>query len=171
VSGFLRFVGLLNAAVWCGSAISLAFCLPALFSPQLKHLLTDAGVGFAAESILSRYFILQYWCGAIALAHLFAEWLYFGKPLLRLNLILIATVLFLGLVGGLGIQPKMRAWHVAKYFGRTPAQQLQAAKSFAAWHAASEVANLIVIGELIIYLWRISDEQKARFVRFNKIRN
>ena len=61
MTGFLRFVGMLNAAVWCGSAIFLAIGLPALFSPELKRLLSPAGVGFAAESIVARYFILQYW--------------------------------------------------------------------------------------------------------------
>ncbi len=70
--GFLRFLGILNAAVWCGSAIFLVVGLPALFSPDLKKLLTDPGVGFAAEAIVGRFFKVQYCCGAIALAHLWS---------------------------------------------------------------------------------------------------
>ena len=145
--------------------------LPAIFSPELKRLLTAAGVGFAAESLVARYFILQYCCGGIALAHLLAEWLYFGKSMWRLNLGLIVVILCLGLAGGLLAQPKMRSLHVIKYFGRTTEQQTQAAREFAAWHTASEAANLLVIGGLICYLWRVSTEQEApRFVSFSKIR-
>jgi hypothetical protein len=163
-------VGILNAAVWLGSAVFMAIGLPALFSPELKRLLTAAGVGFAAESIVARFFILQYWCGGIALAHLLAEWFYCGRPLLRLNLFLLAIVLSLGLAGGLWAQPKMRAWHFAKYFGRTVEQQTHAARSFAIWHGASEAANLVVIGGLVCYLWRVSREkEQPRFVDFSKM--
>ena len=164
-------MGLLNAAVWCGSAIFLVIGLPALFSPELKRLLTAAGVGFAAESIMARYFIVQYWCGGIALAHLLAEWLYCGRPLWRLNLGLLVVILSLSLAGGMVAQPKMRALHVTKYFGRTSEQQMQAAKAFAAWHAASEAANLLAIGCLVCYLWQVSREQEPpRLLSFSKIR-
>jgi hypothetical protein len=164
-------VGLLNAAVWCGSAIFLVIGLPALFSPELKRLLTAAGVGFAAESIVARYFIVQYWCGGIALAHLLAEWLYCGRPLWRLNLGLLVVILSLALAGGLWAQPKMRDLHRTKYFGRTSEQQLQAGKAFAAWHTASEAANLLVIGGLVWYLWLAGREQEPpRLLSFSKIR-
>jgi hypothetical protein len=164
-------VGLLNAAVWCGSAIFLVIGLPALFSPELKRLLTAAGVGFAAESIMARYFIVQYWCGGIALAHLLAEWLYCGRPLWRLNLGLLVVILSLALAGGLWAQPKMRDLHRTKYFGRTSEQQLQAGKAFAAWHTASEAANLLVIGGLVWYLWLAGREQEPpRLLSFSKIR-
>jgi hypothetical protein len=65
----------------------------------------------------------------------------------------------------------MRDLHRARYFGATREQQLQAAKAFAAWHTASEAANLLVIGGLVWYLWRVSREQEPpRFVSFSKIR-
>jgi len=164
-------VGLLNAAVWCGSAIFLVVGLPALFSPELKRLLTPAGVGFAAQAIVARYFVLQYWCGGIALVHLLAEWLYCGRPLWRLNLGLLVVILSLGLAGGVWAQPKMRALHITHYFGRTTEQQMQAAKAFATWHAASEAANLLVIGGLVWYLWLVSREQEPpRLLSFSKIR-
>ena len=77
----------------------------------------------------------------------------------------------IGVAGGLWAQPKMRALHVTKYFGRTSEQQMQAGREFAAWHTASEAANLLVIGGLVWYLWRVSREQEQpRFVSFSKIR-
>ena len=164
-------MGVINAAVWCGSAIFMVIALPALFSPELKRLLTAPGVGFAAEAVVGRFFIVQYWCGGIALAHLLVEWFYYGRPLWRLNLGLLVVVLSLGLAGGLWAQPKMRALHFTKYFGKTAEQQTQAAKSFAAWHGASETANLLVMGCLVWYLWRVSREKEPqRFVSFSKIR-
>jgi hypothetical protein len=162
---------MLNAAVWCGSSIFMAIGLPGLFTPELKRLLSPAGVGFAAESIVARYFILQYWCGGIALAHLLAEWFYCGRPLRRLNLGVLVAVISLGLAGGLWVQPKMRALHVNEYFGGTSEQQAQAAKTFAAWHRASEAANVLVIAGLVWYLWRVNREQEPdRFVSFSKMR-
>ena len=111
-------MGVLNAAVWCGSAIFLTIGLPAIFSPELKKLLTLPGVGFAAEAVVARFFLVQYWCGAIALAHLLAEWFYCGRPVRRLNMALVLGLLAIALAGGLWVQPKMNALHEVKYFGR-----------------------------------------------------
>jgi Domain of unknown function (DUF4149) len=171
VTEVLRFVGILNAAIWCGSAIFLTIGLPAVFSPEMKKLLTPAGVGFAAEALVARFFLVQYCCGVIALLHLWAEWLYAGRPVRRLNLTLVLAMLAVALAGGLWLQPKMRDWHAAKYFGKTAQIQTQAGQSFALWHGASESANLLVIAGLIIYLWRVSlPSAGPRFGSLGKIR-
>lgn len=171
MTAILRFVGILNAAVWCGSAIFLIVGLPAIFSPELKRLLTDPGVGFAAQAVVARFFILQYCCGVIALAHLAAEWLYAGRSPARWQVAMILFLLGLALAGGLWAQPKMRVLHHDKYFASTAARQAQAGREFAAWHGASEAANILVIGGLILYLWGASaPSEHPRFVGFNKIR-
>jgi hypothetical protein len=149
-------VGILNAAVWCGSAIFLVVGLPAIFSPGLKQLLTPPGVGFAAEAIVARFFLVQYWCGAIGLAHLAAESLYAGRPARSLNMGLLMGLLAVALAGGLWVQPKMQLLHKVHYFGQTAQQRDEAGKTFALWHAGSESANLLVICGLIVYLWRVS---------------
>jgi hypothetical protein len=171
VIGLLRFVGVLNAAVWCGSAIFLTLGLPALFSPELKKLLTPAGVGFAAEAVFERFFLVQYCCGAIALAHLAAEWIYCGRPVRRLSLGLVLGLLALALAGGLWAQPKMRTLHEIKYFGKTLPQQTEAAREFALWHGASQAINLFVVTGLVFYLWRVSaPPEGSRFGGSGKIR-
>ena len=170
VTGVLRFVGILNAAVWCGSAVFLTIGLPAIFSPELKKLLTVPGAGFAAEALMARFFVLQYWCGAIAVAHLLAEWLYFGRPR-RWSLLLVSAMLAVVLAGGLWLQPKMHNWHKIKYFGATAQAQAQAAKSFALWHGASETLNLLLIAGLVVHLWRVCrPPDSPRFGSFTKIR-
>jgi len=164
-------VGILNAAVWCGSAVFLAVALPAIFSPELKDYVPAERIGFVAEAVVARYFLLQYWCGAIALAHLLGEWLYCGRPARRFNLTLVLAMLSVALAGGLWAQPKMNKLHVVKYFGKVPEQRAQAGKSFGHWHAASESANLLVMGGLILYLWRVSvAPESPRFGGFSKIR-
>jgi hypothetical protein len=164
-------VGILNAAVWCGSSVFLAIGLPAVFSPEMKKLLTAPGTGFAAEAVMGRFFALQYWCGAMALVHLLAEWLYSGRPARRLNVALALGMLAVALAGGLWAQPKMRELHALKYFGKTAEQQTQAGRSFALWHAAAQSANLLIIGGSILYLWCVSGPPETpRFGNFNKIR-
>lgn len=149
----------------------MALGMPALFTPQLKRLLTDAGVGFAAESVVARFFVVQYWCAGIALAQMVAEWFYNGRRLWRLNFGLALCVLALDLAGGLWAQPKMVLLHKLKYFGHTLEQQEQAARTFAAWHTTSEAVNLLVIIGLIWFLWRVSTEpEPERFVSFSKMR-
>lgn len=149
-------MGILNAAVWCGSAIFLVAGLPAVFSSELKRLLTVPGVGFAAEAIVARFFVVQYCCGAIGLAHLAAEWLYAGRPARSLNLGLVTGLLAVALAGGLWVQPKMEHLHKLHYFGPTAEQRERAGRTFALWHGAMESVNLLVIGGLIVYLWRVS---------------
>jgi hypothetical protein len=164
-------VGILNAAVWCGSAIFLAVGLPSVFSSELKQLLTVPGVGFAAEAIVARFFVVQYWCGAIGLAHLAAEWLYAGRPARSLNLGLVTGLLALALAGGLWVQPKMQQLHKVHYFGQTAEQRDRAGKTFALWHGAWESVNLLVIGGLIVYLWQVSGPtDHPRSGNFTKIR-
>jgi hypothetical protein len=171
VTALLRFVGILNAAVWCGSAIFLTIGLPAVFSPGLKTLLTAPGVGFAAEAVVARFFMLQYWCGAIALAHLLAEWIYCGRPVRRLNLALVLGLLALALAGGLWAQPKMRTLHQIKYFGKKRSLQAQAAEGLRALARGLGIGQFAGHGGLILYLWRVSGPpERPRFGGFSKIR-
>jgi len=173
VISFLRFVGILNASIWCGATIFLFIGLPAVFSPEMKKVLTEPYVGFPAEAILARYFILNYCCCGIALAHLLAEWLYLGRSVQRFTLWLLLSLTILGLVGGLGVQPKLVQLHRTKYFfGPTIAAKTQASKSFKIWHIASECANLLVAGGLIVYLWKVtSSAGNSRFAGLNKTRS
>jgi hypothetical protein len=172
VTAFLRLVGILNAATWFGSAVFLTIALPAMFSEEMTRRLTAPGVGFAAEAMVARFFEVQICCGAIALAHLAAEWLYAGRPPQRLKVGLAMGLLGVALAGGLWAQPKMQKLHKEKYYGRTVEQQTQAARAFAVWHGASETVNMLVIGGLILYLWSVSGpSEHARYSSFGKIRS
>jgi len=170
MNGFLRFVALLNAAVWCGSSVFLVVGLPGLFSPELERLLTKPYVGFAAEAVLGRYFILYYCCGAVALLCLAANRIYSGKGS-RLDFGLAGSLMGVGMLSGLWLQPRMHAWHYLKYWGGTPEIQERAGRLFGAWHGISQCVNLLVIAGLIVYLWRTSrPAETQRFGGLGKMR-
>ena len=160
--GFLRFVGVANAAVWFGASIFFTLSVgPAVFSSAMKEILgSEAFPGYSgriAILFVDRYFVLQQICGTIALVHLVAEWLYMGKPLQRLTLWLLIGISVLGLVGAHSLQPKLRRLHRTMYaFGSTPAQIEQARHSFKFWHASSQALNLVIISGVAVYLWRVT---------------
>ena len=168
----LRFASILNASIWCGAAVFVIIGLPAIFSPEVRHYLTGGYVGIPAQAILARFFILQYWCAGIAITHLLAERLYYGRATQKSTLWLLVGMACLALLGGLVLQPKLKELHRTKYWGPTVEQRAQAAKWFPLFHGVSESANILVAGGLIVYLWRVTKStESSRFVGFNKIRS
>ena len=171
MAAFLRYLGILNAALWLGAAVFLIISLPAVFSDELKKAIGPGGpvvVGWAAQRIMARFFILQYCCGAVGLAHLTLEWLYCGKSLFQRNLGILAVLMGLALAGGLWMQPKLKDLHTVMYYGASRAAQEEAGRAFRAWHGVSECGNLVAIGGLLIYLWRVSRSgEHARFGSLN----
>ena len=145
---------------------------PAVFTPEMKRL-GDSWTGFIAFHLFDRYFALQYWCGAVAIAHLLAEWVYLGKPLYRLSLGLALGVFCLGLVGGLVVQPRLKQLHAIKYApAESETRKAKAAGSLRIWHRMSEVAGLFVIGGLGWYLWRMGNPPNApRYTASSKFRS
>ena len=166
VTGFLRFVGTANAAVWFGAAVFFTLAAgPAIFSSDVQKLFGDTWFRFyaggVALAVLKRYFILQYVCGIIALLHLWAEWLYLGRKASRVTLSLAVVLLALALFGGFGLMPKMRALRQTIY-GTAPVEQKEVAKrAFGAWHGISQTANLFIIIGLAVYLARVTRPPEA----------
>lgn len=171
--GFLRFFGLLNAAIWLGGAVSFTLALgPAFFSNEMKVILPPPYNGAAAQIVIHRYFILLNCCGAIALLHLFLEKLYLGKAVERFTLAVLLVVIAFSLAGGFWLQPKLRNLHSQKYNMRLSAEpRAEADRSFKLWHGVSQTMNLFVIGGLLVYLWRVSNPPNAtRFTSATKFR-
>lgn len=171
VIGFLRFIGIFNAAIWLGGAVFFTFGAGQVpFSSAMKALLTEANYpyfsGAIAQLLIARYFALHLICGAIALAHLSAEWLYLGRPARRSTVGLLVALFCFGLIGAMWLQPKMKELHARKYAPNLSVEiQDRAAKSFRIWHATSQVLNLFVLGGLCVYVWRANNPpDPTRFV-------
>jgi hypothetical protein len=156
----LRFVGILNAAVWLGAAVFMTAAVgPLFFSETLLRLLGRPHAGAVVILIFERYFLLQYLCALIALAHGIIEWLKTGRPFSKFRMGLLAVILALVLVGGMGIQPRLKELHRTMHsFGTrpTPAQVEQARQSFGPWHGFSQVLNALSGIGLLIYFWQMA---------------
>src|SRR6266545_3336522 len=115
----LRFIGVLNAAVWLGAAFFFTFAVgPALLSDEAKKVFPGSSPfwpGVMLQFVIGRYFYVQQICGVIALVHLVAEWFYLGRPLQRLNVVILGGLLLFGFVGGFWIQPKLHELHLVTY--------------------------------------------------------
>jgi hypothetical protein len=171
VIGFLRFVGILNAAVWFGAAIFFTFGAGlAPFSQAMKDLLGANNYpyfsGAIAQILIARYFHFQLVCASIAVLHLLAEWLYLGKYPQKLQVGLLIVLSSAALVGGYWLQPRLKALHLAKYGVNTRPEIREAAtRSFKAWHGVSLVINVLTVGGLAVYLWRAANPlDTTRFV-------
>ena len=169
--GFLRFVGILNAAVWFGGAIFFTFATaPAVFSDEMRALLEAKNYpyfsGAIAQIMISRYFKMQLICGMIALLHLLAERLYLGKTPEGRSLWLLTGLLTIVLVGGFWLQPKLKELHTIRYKATTSPEVRDAARSsFQTWHGVSMTFNLIMIAGLGFYLWRVANPpESTRFL-------
>jgi hypothetical protein len=159
VIGFLRFVGLVNAAVWFGATIFFVVTVPPAFSSStMEQLLTGGGVREAVEQVLwSRFFIVHHVCGAIALVHLLAEWLYTSKTLERLLLGLVLGIFSVGLISGLWLQPRVEKLNYTRHFAPALEQKGAADRSFRFWKGALQALNLGMAAGLLVYFWRLSN--------------
>lgn len=168
---------MVNAAVWLGAAVFFTFAGgPAVFSDDMKTLLGPNNYpyfsGAIAQVLIARYFKLQLVCGAIAVVHLFAEWLYLGRPLRRFGSYLLVLLVAFSLAGSIWMQPKMRSLHHAKYTAATAQDREAAASALRVWHGAAQGVNLLLLAGLVVYLWRVAHpEEITRFVPAVKLRS
>ena len=163
----------MNAAVWFGGSLFFTVGVaPAFFTPEMTRIVYAPFNGLVAQLVLDRFFALHYWCGGIAVVHLLAEWVYLGRPMPRFTVYLLAGILGIQLLGGLVLAPKLKTLHRVKYSHPKPEERVAAAKSFGMLHGVASVANLFVLGGLLIYSWRvINGKDGHRFVPTNKFRS
>jgi hypothetical protein len=164
----------MNAAVWFGGSLFMMVGVaPAVFTPEMKRQFGDFWTGFVAFHLFERYFALQYWCGAVALAHLLAEWVYLGKPLYRLSLGLVLGAFCLSLAGGLFVQPRLKQLQTIKYApNEAEPRKEAAARSLRIWHGISQSAGLLVVAGLGWHLWRMGNPPNApRYAPQGKFRS
>jgi hypothetical protein len=171
VIAILRFVGIINAAIWFGAAIFFTVAVgPAFFSPEMKTLLGLKYSGAAAQIVLHRYFILHQCCGVIAIIHLVTEWLYTGKPFDRLSFTIVIIAFLVGVVSGNWMEPNMKHLHFIKYTTQGTQSQ-DAARTFGILHGISQSLNLVSTVGLLFFLWRVTSSiPPLRFVGSSKFR-
>lgn len=161
----------MNAVVWLGTAIFFTFgAEPACFSADMR-----VALGVAKESyypgaivgvIMTRYYYLALACAIIGLLHLLVEWLYLGRPGRKFSLYLLLGLFVATLIASNAIQPTMIRSNKKHFTAPQPAERQSAAKTFYILHATSRVFNVLIVGGLVLYTWRIiSPSDTLRFVR------
>ena len=174
--GLLRFLGVINVAIWFGGSVFYTFAVgPAFSSPDIRNILHEVYSGVVGQMVAERYYLLQYWCGTVALVHLLAEWVLLSRPLYRLATGALISAFVLGLLGGMWFQPKIIHWHGITY-GRaelfTPAQKTEAAHALALWQGCAHAATFLALAGVFIYGWRIAQPSAAtRFIPTSKFRS
>lgn len=178
----IRFIGIMNAAIWLGAAVFFTFAAaPAFFGNEIKALgLHPFWPGAINQLVLARFFSVQYICGTVAIAHLLAEWVYLGRALQRVTLGLLLGLLCIAFAGGFWLSPKLKALHLVKYsmsaeykpVNIPPPERLAATRAFATWHGVSQILNLFAMGGLVVYFWRVTHPtDNLRFVSATKFRS
>jgi hypothetical protein len=174
----LRFIGVMNAAAWFGAAVLYTLAVaPGFASAEMKKLLNgDLYSGAAALIVSQNYWRIYYWCGAIAVLHQLAEWVYLSRPLKSLATYLLGLIFAIGLACGLFIQPKLETLHRGKFTrpatGSFTPEQLAAAKSYDSWRTTTQVLNLLALAGLTLFTWQtIHIGNGTRFAPTGKFRS
>lgn len=170
--GLLRFIGLVNAAVWLGAGVFFTLGVgQAVFADEMKRIFEKYYVGIIAQHLIGTYFTFHIVCGCIALAHYLSETFLTRRAFRKWTVAAIAVPLLLGCLGAFVLQPKMRALYQTMYRAPQAEQRDSATKQFRVLHGISQVLNLISITFVGICFWRISNPPETpRFVSSHKFR-
>ena len=172
----LRFIGIINAAIWLGaSVLFLVGARPAISSQEMESLLGLKNYpyfsGAIVQIILTRYFHLQLACAIVAVLHFLAEYLYLGRRFERFSVGLLAALVALSVLASSWLGPRLHRLHEARYRNPIAAERDEAAKSFRFWDGFFHLANIVTVAGLIIYIWRVTNPSDSpRFVSAGKFR-
>jgi hypothetical protein len=138
-------LAVVNAAVWFGAGLFLTAVVgPNFFSPAVTDLVGRQNAGLIAQSVLAKYFVLQWVCAVLALV---LQWRSGGGGRwARGSRWGLMAVLALVCVGGFWLQPKLVELNRQRYAaGTASAERTVLARQFGMWHGVSQVGNLMVL--------------------------
>jgi hypothetical protein len=169
----LRFVGLMNAAIWLGGVVFFSAAgIRAVFQPAIRALFHEYYVGTMAQALQASCFTFQLICASVAVAHLLLLWWLKPRQVQRPLSITLGVLCMLVLLGAFLFQPRMKALFESKYRAPTWAQRQTATSHFRTWHAVSQCFNLVVLGGLVFYVWRMAaPAEELKFVSAQKPQN
>lgn len=175
--GFLRFIGVANAAIWFGAIVFYTVAAaPALESSDVQELLGRNNFLIYGRAIggilLTRYSYFSLICATVALLHIFAEWLYQGRSLNRAATWLILVLLLVGLIGSCWLGPQLQEMQRAQYHTtNTLAQREAARRSYRILFGIFEFLNLsLIVGTAIHLRSAANPPDDLRFVGTPKFR-
>lgn len=174
--GFLRVVGILNAAVWFGAAVFFTLgAEPALFTRDSQGLLQRSYSYLAfllSQEVRLQFVYLSLICCGLAWLHLLGHWLYLGQPIRKFSLWLLSLMAALVVFNQGLLQPKLKQLHIASFVSANPLERQTAQRGFKKWHTTSQTSDWLLVGGLALYLWRMSNPPETmRFFSATKFRS
>ncbi len=168
---------MLNAALWLGAAIfGTLGILPLLHSQKALALLGTTYFPYMSGGlsglVMARLFDWQIFFAVIAWLHLVLEWLYLGRTPRRLWVGWLTLLFSVTLMSGLWLNPKLTRLHRVQHAANVRlADREQAGKEFRFWDGVLQAVNVMLIGGIGIYFWRLTTSEDApRFVTPVKFR-
>jgi len=178
VTGFLRFLGVFNAAVWFGAVVFYLFGVSVLLnSDEVRTLFgADHYDFFSRASLLiiqDRFYTIQWICAAVALIHLWTERWYLGRRTKRRWDGLILGALILSLWGDNYLVSRLSRLHNGQHARGASSELREAsAKSFRNWQRIATLVHLYLLFGAGACLWRAANpESGPRFLSTSKLRS
>lgn len=160
----------MNAAVWLGTTVFFTFgASPACFSPSITNMFNAGPDSYypnvIAQMIMTRYYAISLACAVVGLLHFLCKWLYLGRPNRKFSSMLIISLFVITLIGSNAIQPALGKLNRNRFTAPQQTERQSAMRSFHILSIVMEICNLVVIGGLVVYTWRIANPSDTlRFV-------
>lgn len=157
----------MNAAVWLGTAIFFTFgAEPACFSTDMRGALGVTAdsyyPGAIAGVVMTHYYHVMLACSVVSLLHFLAEWLYLGRSTRKFSFGLLAALFVLLIICSNAIEPSMNRFNRRHYTATQMEERESAGRSFRILHVTTRVLNVLIIGGLAFYAWRIGSPSDTR---------
>ena len=116
----------------------------------------------AMHIIMNSYLSVLVFCSVVAVIHLWAEQWYTGRPIFRLRLsILLSLVLFACLLKW-ALFPVMQKHHVRAHNPKADAEDhRQGGKAYRSWKTGFHFVHLIIVGGSLSHLLYISQRESG----------
>ena len=173
VISFLRFVGVMNAAVWLGgSAFHLFAAAPFFGSEAVRWLLGDLHASGTGLMLWQRFYLLQYLCMGIAWLHLLAEWVYLGRGVSRFNGWVLSAILCIAVTSHAEMSLAVEKAHWNRRNARVTAEERdRAARVYPLWSGVWTATNAVLGLAVLAFSWRtLTASHGPRFMTQTRFR-
>jgi hypothetical protein len=176
VIGFLRVIGLLNAAIWFGAAAFFALgAEPALFTHDTQGLLKQSFPYLSvllAQEVRMGFVYCSLGCCGVAWLHLLGHWIYLGQPIRKFSLWLLGLMMVIVVVNQSVVQPRLKQAHLDSFVRPSPLDRQAAHRTYERWRTYSQIGDWLMVGGLALYLWRVANPPETmRFFSATKFRS
>lgn len=157
----LRIIGISNAALWFGSSLLFLISIRTGFqSVAMTELLPGPFAEAAMHLIMAKYLNVVVACSLIAVIQLWAEQWYRGRPIFRLRLSILLSLIGLSLILKWAVFPAMKKQHLRAHKPSATAEDQQTgARAYRTWKTGFYFIHLIVLGGAFSHLMYISQGQ------------